>query len=330
MKFSTGDIIVIKRSGEEGHIVGFIGHDMAEIESGGTVFPVYLDEIDHPYLRWFTEKRKNTAGKSKAEQLPVEQQTEKGIRQPSGIHLVFFPEYTMADQEEQVRLIKIFLVNETAWTVKARYEVRIKDLLIFTHEVLLQPFSDLYLHYLDWEQMAEQPRFSWELRETVHAGYALVKDSLRIKAAKLFAEITTLQQENKASFRYTLLETFSLPEVAASTVPIQAIPPIKKRINSIKDIPRYEVDLHAESMGDNLQGLSNTEILELQLNELKRALRAAVNNMQDRLVIIHGIGKGILKEEVIRLLKADTAVSRIEPGWETGYGPGVTIAWLSY
>ena len=58
MKFSIGDKIVLKRTDEEGIVVGFIGKDMLEVEVNGTHFPVYMDEVDHPYLKWFTEKSK--------------------------------------------------------------------------------------------------------------------------------------------------------------------------------------------------------------------------------------------------------------------------------
>lgn len=58
MKFSIGDIVLLKRTGEEGHVSAYINDKMVEIEVQGLVFPVHLDDIDHPYLKWFTEKKK--------------------------------------------------------------------------------------------------------------------------------------------------------------------------------------------------------------------------------------------------------------------------------
>ena len=60
MKFSIGDNIVLKRTGEEGFVTAYIDKQMIEVEVGGTLFPVYIDDIDHPYLKWFTEKTKTS------------------------------------------------------------------------------------------------------------------------------------------------------------------------------------------------------------------------------------------------------------------------------
>lgn len=86
MKFSVGDRIVLNRTGEEGHVTALINKQMIEVEVGGTVFPVHLEDIDHPYLKWFTDK---SAKKKKAlpEQLPVEKIAERKRRLAKGVYL---------------------------------------------------------------------------------------------------------------------------------------------------------------------------------------------------------------------------------------------------
>lgn len=332
MKFSEGDKIVIRRSGEEGHIIRFIGSDMAEIEAGGTVFPIYLEEIDHPYLRWFTEKNKQATKKAFREQISPEKPAERQARTPSGIHLVFFPEYQILDMEERVKCLKVFLVNETLHTVRIKYEVRCREQLLFSHEGVLPPFTDLYLHYLDWDQMQDIPRFAWELQETVQEQYAVVKDVLRIKPARLFSQLQQLQQENNASFRYTLLTTF--PAAPRNPDPVlqpgRPVPPVKKRIRTIQDIPRYEIDLHIEQLIQDTSGLDASGILELQRSALRHALALAVQHMQDRLVIIHGVGKGTLKSVVRQELGQVREVDHFESDWLPGYGFGATIVYFRH
>lgn len=56
MKFSIGDDIVLKRTGEEGRVVAIISKTMVEVEVNGTAFPVYTEDVEHPYLKWFTQK----------------------------------------------------------------------------------------------------------------------------------------------------------------------------------------------------------------------------------------------------------------------------------
>src|ERR1700760_3760949 len=106
MKFSIGDKIVLTRSGEEGHVTAYINTQLIEVEVGGTVFPVHIADIDHPYLKWFTDK----AGKKKRsqpEQLPVEKIAERQQRLAKGVYPSFFPVYKTEEMEEVVDSLKV-------------------------------------------------------------------------------------------------------------------------------------------------------------------------------------------------------------------------------
>ncbi|HEY1032549.1 MAG TPA: hypothetical protein VGD89_12305, partial [Flavipsychrobacter sp.] len=85
MKFSIGDKIILKRTGEEGAVISYINKEMVEVVVNGTHFPVYLDEIDHPYLKWFTEK-KTKAVRSAPEQLPVEKEKLRKPKLAKGVY----------------------------------------------------------------------------------------------------------------------------------------------------------------------------------------------------------------------------------------------------
>jgi dsDNA-specific endonuclease/ATPase MutS2 len=147
----------------------------------------------------------------------------------------------------------------------------------------------------------------------------------------LFEHINTLQQVNLATFQYTLVQDFAekaieKPKFSLSTV----VPHTPKKVKSVQDIPKYELDLHIEHLIDNYKGLNNAEMLQIQLNFLERYLTVAFRNKQDKMVIIHGVGKGVLRTEVIKILKANQFVEKTESGWQAGYGFGATIAYFKY
>jgi dsDNA-specific endonuclease/ATPase MutS2 len=48
------------------------------------------------------------------------------------------------------------------------------------------------------------------------------------------------------------------------------------------------------------------------------------------MVLIHGVGKGVLRSEVQRILKSNEFVHKLESGWQAGYGFGATIAYFKY
>lgn len=330
MKFSVGDKMRIRSSGEEGVVVALLDGQMAEVSVGGTIFPIYIDEIDHPYLYWFTKKNKEQK-RVLREQIPVEQAAAKAVPVASGIHLTFIPVFRTIDMEERVEQVKIFLVNHSHYTVELEYKVRIGNVTLFSLPGVIQPFSDLYLHYIDWEQMQEIPRFEWRLREKLSDQYETVQDVLKIRPVKLFEHISQLLQHNLPSFRYTLLEEFpARRRDGKADLPQALVPKIQAPVKSMKDIPRYELDLHIEQLVENTKGLSNTDMLQIQIAELERYLRIAVNNRQDRMVVIHGVGKGVLRTAVQQTLNAADCVDRIESGWQSAYGFGATIVYFRY
>lgn len=57
MKFQVGDIVLILHSNEEGEIVDIINEKMVTVNVNGVKFPVYMDQIDFPYFKRFTQKK---------------------------------------------------------------------------------------------------------------------------------------------------------------------------------------------------------------------------------------------------------------------------------
>ena len=65
MKFQVGDIVLLLHSNEEGTIIDLINEEMALVDVKGVQFPVYFDQIDFPYFKRFTEKKKEAPKKPK-------------------------------------------------------------------------------------------------------------------------------------------------------------------------------------------------------------------------------------------------------------------------
>jgi len=68
-----------------------------------------------------------------------------------------------------------------------------------------------------------------------------------------------------------------------------------------KQIPKMEVDLHINQLVPTSKGLSNHDMLNIQLETAKRQLEFAIKKRIQYVVFIHGVGEGILKEELTYL-----------------------------
>lgn len=67
---------------------------------------------------------------------------------------------------------------------------------------------------------------------------------------------------------------------------------------SKKDEFVLEVDLHIEKLVPSTRGMSNFDILNIQMDEVKRKVEFCLKNRLPRMVLIHGVGEGVLKSEI--------------------------------
>ena len=63
-----------------------------------------------------------------------------------------------------------------------------------------------------------------------------------------------------------------------------------------------EVDLHINQLTDSTRGLDNYDMLNLQLDTAKRKVEYAIQKRISKIVFIHGVGEGVLKSELLRIL----------------------------
>ncbi len=326
MKFSIGDNIILKRTGEEGRVSAFIDKLMIEVEVGGTVFPVYLEDIDHPYLKWFTEKN---AAKKKApqqQQLPVEKPSLRATRLSKGVYLSFLPVFKTVEMEEVVDLVKVFLLNEMPVGIKFVYDARIADNSVFRHEGGLHAFGNMYLHSIGYAELNDQPRFNWSLTDAQNEANAKEEGVLRIKPAKLFEHISKILLGSEPSFSYLLADGFKVKQKKEQPTyePVVRSGRIAAITSQTVEAPRYELDLHIEQLVSDVKSLTNDEIVKIQMDTLARYVQLAIVHRQERMVVIHGLGKGKLRDDVHALLKTIPEISRYKNEWSGKYGFGAT------
>jgi hypothetical protein len=84
-----------------------------------------------------------------------------------------------------------------------------------------------------------------------------------------------------------------------------------------------EVDLHIEELVDNVSGMSNHEILSIQLERFEKELDKAIEGGVKKLIIIHGVGNGRLKREIQTILKSIAGVTYQDASYKD-YGFGAT------
>ncbi len=93
---------------------------------------------------------------------------------------------------------------------------------------------------------------------------------------------------------------------------------------------RSVVDLHIEKITDNWKNMSNLEIITLQLKEFEKWYYLSVAHHQQSFIVIHGIGKGRLKEEIHDILKTKKEVKIFINQYDPRFGYGATEIFFQY
>lgn len=95
--------------------------------------------------------------------------------------------------------------------------------------------------------------------------------------------------------------------------------------NPNKLLPLIEVDLHIAELTDTTAGMQPSDMLAMQLDEVRRTMQAHRRRIGQKIVFIHGKGEGVLRKAVIALLKKEYPKAEIQDASFREYGFGATL-----
>jgi len=87
--------------------------------------------------------------------------------------------------------------------------------------------------------------------------------------------------------------------------------------------PKFEVDLHIHHLTESTRHMTNFEMLNLQLDTARRQLEFAIKKRIPKVVFIHGVGEGVLRQELETLFGRYNNVKFYDADYKT-YGLGAT------
>ncbi len=97
----------------------------------------------------------------------------------------------------------------------------------------------------------------------------------------------------------------------------------------LKSTDYWEIDLHIEELLESQSGMTNFEILSEQMKHFRVFFRKAIDCRIKKMIVIHGYGEGILKNEIKNFLKALHYVDFYEADYKR-YGQGATEIEVMY
>lgn len=95
--------------------------------------------------------------------------------------------------------------------------------------------------------------------------------------------------------------------------------------NPHKLLPPIEVDLHINELIDSTAGLKNADMLNYQLDTVRKIMKANSRRLGQKIIFIHGKGDGVLREAVRNLLKKEWSACELQDASFREYGFGATL-----
>ncbi len=182
------------------------------VDVRGVKFPAYIDQLEFPYFKRFSEK-KIVPPVKKARKFIDEVPKEKGSsvgksqspadKSQAGIWITFIAVIDTDDfGDEVVEELKIHLVNRTDKAYKFDYSLNYADKPGFELSNQLNTFQDFYIHDMPFENMNDGPSFSvvFSLVKPDKTKAESFETFLKLKPKQVFTRIQEIRKKGRIYF----------------------------------------------------------------------------------------------------------------------------------
>jgi hypothetical protein len=236
--------------------------------------------------------------------------------------------------------IELFLMNDSNFTVLYSYSNLKAEKVEAVQHGILQPNSRIKLDALLQDDLSDLPDFGFQLiyfRETESNWNQPLVKKFKVNPVKFYKE-STFQPNSYFKNNGLILQISANPmqtEMDKLTQDdFKKVVKAKETSDKPKVQPRKRtadevvIDLHIAELLDVSEGLSNREMMEVQMEKVESEMNDAIKSHVKRIVFIHGVGQGVLKQEVANLLKRKFKKYYFQDASFKEYGYGATMVIL--
>lgn len=233
-----------------------------------------------------------------------------------------------------------YLVNDSNYYFYYTYlGVEGKAWTVRSHGIL-EPNTKLFLEEFEKAELNDRERVAVQLMAFKdNRSFALkqpVSVELRIDTVK-FYKLHTFQSNDffpTPALLYDLIKNDeATKQVYVSAEELQQALNQKKQVDKPQTIVKrgapkngiIEVDLHIGELLDDTRGMSNSEMLNYQLDKFREVMNQYRNKREQRIVFIHGKGDGVLRKAILDELKRKYPACRHQDASFQEYGFGATM-----
>ncbi|SHJ29468.1 Smr domain-containing protein [Tangfeifania diversioriginum] len=338
----TGDKVKFLNDVGGGIVTGFIGKNMVNVENeDGFEIPYPISQLINMSDPDLNKSDRGTAPQIEEETEDEEYEEETGEiiegKDSPDFYFCFVP---TDDKNPLAGEIELFLVNDSNFTLLFHYAHFSEDVYETVEYGTVQPNSKKLLESIAENDISDLPEYFFNViffRDEDTEKRQPVSKKFKVNPVKFYKEKSfhsnLFFERNAMIFQIT--ENLLNTEINKLTdddfrkvVKSKEQKTVKKKPERRRDEEIIEVDLHIHELLDNPAGLSNKEILDIQLEKVKNEMQSAIQSRAIRIVFIHGVGQGVLKQEVAKLLKSKYPKYTFQDASFKEYGYGATMVML--
>lgn len=236
--------------------------------------------------------------------------------------------------------IEMYLVNDSNFTVLFTYSHIKAEGVEMVENGTVKSNSRIKLDAVLQDDLSDLPDYGFQLiyfkNSESEWNQPLVK-KFRVNPVKFYKE-STFQSNSYFSKNALVLQITPNPlqteldkltqddfKKVVKSKEVQQKPKQQARKRTAEEVV---IDLHITELLDSPEGLSNREMLEIQKDNVESEMNAAIKNQVKKIVFIHGVGQGVLKQEVANLLKRKFKKYYFQDASFKEYGYGATMVTL--
>ena len=234
--------------------------------------------------------------------------------------------------------ILLYLVNDCNFTLIYHFATKIKEQYTTVDAGLLEPNTKVELEQIKPRGIGELPEYCFQLlyfKKSANVLEEPVQKEIRISPVK-FYNPSSFVKNNYFSTPALLIRLVDHPLKAEmeklTDKDFQQVTLTKEPKKQVKaqTLPSelVEVDLHVNQLIDDTRGLANADMLKLQMDTFRKELDNAIGSGVKKIVFIHGVGDGVLKNELRRELGRKYSKYPYQDASFREYGFGATMVIL--
>lgn len=344
-----GDKVKFLNAVGGGTVTGFVSPKVVNVEDEqGFEVPCLITELvkDEQYADDLVSAPSRTQKpvrkeetKPKKESMPL---FASSAGKPASAHpswfLAFVPQVPSMPLSGEIRA---WLVNDSKFTVLFHFSLYSDAKYHSEKSGRLGPYSRIPLKGFTHADFSDFPAFGFQILPFENKGNnlmtALVK-TVKVNPVKFYKEtsytgnayfetramLLELKEEDLSAELQKLKEHDFHAVADAKEQPAEKVIPSKKK----ESADLKEVDLHINELVENAEGLEPKELLEIQMNRFRFEMEAAIQDGTKRIVFIHGVGQGTLKNELRRELSSRYKKFDFQDASFREYGYGATMVIL--